>query len=121
MEKNLHISALLDVYGAFLGEKQRKLTAYYYNDDLSLSEIAENEGITRQGVRDAIKRAENQLFDMENRLGLAKRFNLMRRGLDEIIESAEAINEYNLNHSLSREINDSVSKIKSTADYLLKL
>ncbi|UKI23360.1 MAG: hypothetical protein L6V88_02210 [Anaerotruncus sp.] len=48
-------------------------------------------------------------------------FNLMRRGLDEIIESAEAINEYNLNHSLSREINDSVSKIKSTADYLLKL
>lgn len=35
MEKNLHISALLDVYGAFLGEKQRKLTAYYYNDDLS--------------------------------------------------------------------------------------
>ena len=48
--------------GIFLG--------YYYNDDLSLSEIAENEGITRQGVRDSIKRAEAQLFDMEERLGL---------------------------------------------------
>ena len=62
MSKNLHISALLDVYGAFLGDKQRELTDYYYNDDLSLSEIAENEGITRQGVRDQIKRAEQTLF-----------------------------------------------------------
>ena len=65
MEKNLHISALLDVYGAFLGEKQRKLTAYYYNDDLSLSEIAENEGITRQGVNDQIKRAVKSLNAFE--------------------------------------------------------
>ena len=121
MAKNLEISFLLDFYGEMLTKKQHDFLIYYYDEDLSLSEIAENEGITRQGVRDAIKRAENQLFDMENRLGLAKRFNMMRRGLDEIIESAEAINEYNLNHSLSREINDSVSKNKSTADYLLKL
>ena len=106
MAKNLEISFLLDFYGEMLTKKQHDFLIYYYDEDLSLSEIAENEGITRQGVRDAIKRAENQLFDMENRLGLAKRFNMM---------------EYNLNHSLSREINDSVSKIKSTADYLLKL
>ncbi|UKI23359.1 MAG: hypothetical protein L6V88_02205 [Anaerotruncus sp.] len=57
-----------------LQKKQHDFLIYYYDEDLSLSEIAENEGITRQGVRDAIKRAENQLFDMENRLGLAKRF-----------------------------------------------
>ena len=42
MSKDLHISALLDVYGAFLGAKQREITEHYYNDDLSLAEIAEN-------------------------------------------------------------------------------
>ena len=83
-----------------------------------LLRIAENEGITRQGVRDSIKRAENQLFDMENRLGLAKRFTEMKKGLDEIMSCANAINDYNLNHSLSREINDNISKIKATAEYL---
>ena len=74
MEKNLHISALLDVYGAFLGEKQRKLTAYYYNDDLSLSEIAENEGITRQGVNDQIKRAVKSLNAFEEECRYCERF-----------------------------------------------
>ena len=73
---------------------------YYYEEDLSLSEIAENEGISRQGVRDSIKRAEAQLFDMEKRLGLAKRFTEMKKGVDEIVECADKINEYNLNHTL---------------------
>ena len=78
MEKNLHISALLDVYGAFLGEKQRKLTAYYYNDDLSLSEIAENEGITRQGVHDQIKRAVKSLNAFEEECRYCERFEELR-------------------------------------------
>lgn len=64
------INVLLDFYGDMLTEKQRAFIEYYYNDDLSLAEIAENEGITRQGVRDAIKRAEGQLYEMESRLGL---------------------------------------------------
>ena len=118
MAKNLEVSFLLDFYGDMLTKKQHDFLVYYYNEDLSLSEIAENEGITRQGVRDSIKRAENQLFDMENRLGLAKRFTEMKKGLDEIMSCANAINDYNLNHSLSREINDNISKIKATADYL---
>ena len=119
MEKNLHISALLDVYGAFLGEKQRKLTAYYYNDDLSLSEIAANEGITRQGVRDAIKRAEAQLVGMEERLGLVTRFENMKSGLGEIIEVSDEIAAYNREHTLSKEINDATAKIKAVAGTLL--
>ena len=65
MEKNLNVSILLDFYGAMLTEKQREAVEYYYNDDLSLSEIADNQGISRQGVRDAIKRAEALLFEME--------------------------------------------------------
>ena len=80
MAKDLEISFLLDFYGDMLTEKQREVIEFYYNEDLSLSEIADNEGITRQGVRDSIKRAEAQLLDMEQRLGLAKRFREMRSG-----------------------------------------
>ena len=81
-------------------------------------EIAENEGISRQGVRDSIKRAEAQLFDMEKRLGLAKRFTEMKKGVDEIVECADKINEYNLNHTLSMEVNDNVARIKTLASFL---
>ena len=118
MAKNLEISVLLDFYGEMLTEKQRNFLDLYYNEDLSLSEIAENEGITRQGVRDSIKRAEVQLFEMERKLHLSERFNNMRDGLKEISECADKIFNYNLEHSLSREINDNVARIKSLADYL---
>lgn len=118
MPKNLEIPFLLDFYGEMLTKKQHDFLEYYYEEDLSLSEIAENEGITRQGVRDSIKRAEGQLFDMEKRLGLAKRFTELKKGVDEILECAEIINEYNLNHTLSREINDSVARIKTIASFL---
>ena len=58
MAKDLQITMLFDIYGDMLTQKQRDFITYYYDDDLSLSEIAQNEGITRQGVRDSIKRAE---------------------------------------------------------------
>ena len=74
MTKNLYISALLDVYGDFLNEKAKMLTEYYYNDDLSLSEIAENEGITRQGAHDQIKRAESKLLEWEEKCRYAEKF-----------------------------------------------
>ena len=70
MGKDLAFSALLDVYGRFLSDKQRNLAEHYYNEDLSLSEIAENEGITRQGVSDFVKRGEAQLTEFEEKLGL---------------------------------------------------
>lgn len=69
-------------------------------------------------VRDAIKRAENQLFEMESRLGLAKKFETLKKGLEEIEQCAEAINAYNLSHTLSREINDNVARIKALTAYL---
>jgi predicted DNA-binding protein YlxM (UPF0122 family) len=72
--KDLFIASLLDVYGNFLNEKQRSLVEFYYNDDLSLSEIDDNEGITRQGVRDLIKRAETKLYELENNCGYCKKF-----------------------------------------------
>jgi len=120
MAKNYEIAVLIDFYGEMLTAKQRDFLEYYYNDDLSLSEIAENEGITRQGVRDAIKRAETQLQDMESRLGMAKRHEEMRRSLDQIIAYSNQIAEYNLRHSLSKEINDYSVRIKAEAMTLLE-
>ncbi len=115
MANNIEISMLLDLYGEALTTKQRDYLCFYYNDDLSLSEIAENEGITRQGVRDAIKRAEAVLYDMESKLKFSQKIEKMQTGLENIVKYAEDINEYNLNHGLSREINDITVKIKSIA------
>ena len=81
MAKNLEMTILLDFYGDMLTPRQRDFLDYYYNQDLSLSEIAANVGITRQGVRDAIKRAECQLTEMEQRLGLLARFRSVQKGL----------------------------------------
>ncbi|MGN0468741.1 MAG: YlxM family DNA-binding protein [Acutalibacteraceae bacterium] len=118
MAKNLEVIMLFDIYGEMLTQKQRDFISYYYDDDLSLAEIAENEGITRQGVRDAIKRAENQLYDFEKHLGLKKRFEETKAGLEEILEMTKIIKEINLNTVLSREINDAVTRIDVIAQML---
>lgn len=119
MGKNLDITLLLDFYGDMLTEKQRNFISFYYNDDLSLSEIAADEGITRQGVRDVIKRAEAQLTSMEDRLGLVARFENMKVGLGEIIQLSDEVAAYNRTHGLSMEINDRTAKIQAVAKMLL--
>lgn len=73
MEKNVEISMLWQIYGKLLTEKQYKYIDYYYNTDLSLSEIAENENITRQAVRDIIKKGERKLFEYEEKLLFMRR------------------------------------------------
>ena len=73
-EKNLNIGFLLDFYGDVLTERRRDALDFYYNNDMSLSEIAEEMGISRQGVRDLIKKAEEELLFYEEKLGLARKF-----------------------------------------------
>ncbi len=73
MEKKVEMSMLCQIYGKLLTEKQLNILDNYYNLDLSLSEIAENEGITRQAVRDIIKKGENKLFEFEEKLGIMKK------------------------------------------------
>lgn len=73
-EKNLEIGFLLDFYGDVLSERKRTVLDYYYNNDLSLAEIAEEIGISRQGVRELIKKSGDELLFYEEKLGLAKRF-----------------------------------------------
>lgn len=118
MAKNLDIILLFDIYGEMLTKKQQDFISYYYNDDLSLAEIAENEGITRQGVRDAIKRAEAQLIDFEKHLGLMERFSRINRGLDEIRELVSLIDEVNKKSLLSRDINDATARISALTQML---
>ena len=83
-QKNLAFSVLLDYYGPVLTDKQRAILTEYYDQDLSLAEIAENYGISRQGVRDAIKHGEAALTQMEERLGYAKREAAQRADLDRL-------------------------------------
>ncbi len=94
MSKDLYISSLLDIYGRFLSEKQKSLTEHYYNEDLSLSEIAENEGITRQGVSDNIRRAEQKMRAWEEQCGLCRK-HLRLKELAGDLQNGEnsAINE----------------------------
>lgn len=84
MAKNLELSYLLDFYGNALTEKQQEMMEQYYNDDLSLSEIGENFGITRQGVRDAIKHGESSLLELEEKVGFAAKYRQMQEKLTEM-------------------------------------
>ncbi len=78
------MSMLFDFYGDVLTERQKEFYDLYYNEDLSLSEIAENNGISRQGVRDVIVRAEASLTEIEDKTGLIRRFLAVRSQLVEI-------------------------------------
>lgn len=83
-EKNLKLACLLDFYGEVLSERKQSVLSLYYNEDLSLAEIAEEIGISRQGVRDLIKKAEEELLFLEEKLGLEKKFNEALAKSDEI-------------------------------------
>ena len=73
MEKNVKISILCQLYGKLLTENQYEILNDYYNNDLSLSEIAQNSEITRQAVRDILKKGEKKLFEYEEKLNFMKR------------------------------------------------
>lgn len=73
MDENVKISLLCQFYGKLLTKTQYEIIDDYYNNDLSLSEIAENHGITRQAVRDTLKKGEKKLFEYEEKLEFMKR------------------------------------------------
>ena len=89
------MTMLFDFYGELLTERQKEFFDLYYNEDLSLAEIAENAGISRQGVRDVIVRAEAIMTDLEDKTGLMKRFMLMQQQVQAILDAAEKIQTVN--------------------------
>ena len=92
MAKNLEFVLLLDCYGELLTERQRNIAELYYNEDFSLSEIAQLEGITRQAVSDSLKHSEGMLLQTEEKLGMAERLRHVRACLEQILASCQSQN-----------------------------
>ena len=103
MAKDLSISYLLDFYGQMLTDKQREVTEFYYNDDLSLAEIAEEMGgVTRQSVVSAIKKGEQRLEELEQKLGFAARLRTLSVELDQASELVSLMKQENSDQRLER-------------------
>ncbi len=101
MAKNFRICILLDYYKAMLTEKQVEVIDLYYNQDLSLAEISELMHVTRQGVRDHIKRAEESLLDLEERLHLVERAEYEQERYDRmqtVVEELSNLNQLQIHH-----------------------
>ena len=85
------MAMLFDFYGDLLTERQREFYDLYYNEDLSLAEIAENYGISRQGVRDVIARAEAAMSEIEEKTHIIRRFHQSRTAIAAIDAAADAL------------------------------
>ena len=111
---------LLDVYGDMISEKQYEVMDYYYNQDYSLAEISELLSITRQGVRDSIKRAEEALLEWEEKLKLSEKYNENSARLDKIDSILEkiirVIDEEQLNDSTLKGLVEELSNTTKELD-----
>nr|WP_207754112.1 YlxM family DNA-binding protein [Gemmiger formicilis] len=115
----MEISYLLDFYGEVLTEKQRDVMEQYYNDDLSLAEIADNFGITRQGVRDSIKRGEGILLELEEKVGFARRYRAVQEGVAQLEKLTRDIRFYNsTSYAMSEEIDKATSEMLALIEHI---
>ncbi len=114
MEKNVKISVLNEFYGKLLTNKQYEIIEDYYNRDLSLSEIAENNKITRQAVRDILKKGEKKLFEYEGKLHLMKKAERKEKQIQKVIEELDKISNMNFDQ-------EKIEKIKNIRKELQNL
>ena len=122
MSKDLYYSTLLDVYGKTLNKRQLDVMTAYYNEDLSLSEIADNMQISKQGVRDIIKRAEAHLMQLEMQLSFIEKARSREKLLIDIVKNIEEISlsvqemeQQSVNHSTIKE------RLDRTRELVLKI
>ena len=108
-EKNLNLGYLLDFYGELLPERKRSVMDMYYNEDFSLAEIAGEIGISRQGVRDIIKKSEDELIFYEEKLGLAKK-------LKQVEETASQLQKLAGEYSLPDQLKEKISELVLTVE-----
>lgn len=111
MAKDMKIGMLMDFYGQLLTDKQYDALDMYYNQDLSLAEIAEESSISRQGARDFIKKGEKQLNEYEEKLGLVKRFNDITKQIAEmnaIIDGLHCGSETERLKEISRKLSEEI-------------
>ena len=120
MAKDLSLCSLIDTYSAVLTDKQRNVLRLYYDDDLSLGEIAELEGISRQGVRDSIKRGEAILNELESQLHFADKFNSFGNLTESIRRNAKDILAYADSGGYTSQIKRAAQSIVESSEELEK-
>lgn len=108
-EKNLNMGYLLDFYGDILPERKRSVMDMYYNEDLSLAEIASEIGISRQGVRDILKKSEEELTFYEEKLGLAQK---LKRTEEHVIRINELVKASDIPSEILDELKSLTAIIK---------
>lgn len=113
MEKNIEISILNEIYGKLLTKKQFEIIDNYYNQDLSLTEIAENNEITRQAVRDILKKGEKKLYEYEKHLHFMKKAQKKQQKLDVILEQIEKIQKQALDQKTNKQLQDIKKELKN--------
>lgn len=106
MEKHIEISMLVEIYGKLLTEKQYQVISDYYNEDLSLSEIAENNNISRQGVRDIIKKGESKLFEYEEKLQIMKKIQENEKTIQLILSQLSKIQDNSSDKKVEKILNE---------------
>ncbi len=111
MEKKVEISMLLDIYGTLLTKKQFEFLDNYYNNDLSLSEIAENENITRQAVRDNLKKGECKLFEYEEKLSIMKKTIMQEEKIAIILSEITKISDKATDKEIAEVLEDVKNKL----------
>jgi hypothetical protein len=115
MEKNVKVSLLCQIYGKLLTDKQFNVLNDYYNNDYSLSEIAENYSITRQAVRDNIMKGEAKLFEYEEKLGIMKRTLNQEQRIEKILSEISKIQT----NSSDKKIASILENVKKELHYLV--
>lgn len=112
------MTMLFDFYGDMLTDRQKEFYDLYYNEDLSLSEIAENYGISRQGVRDVIVRAEATLTELEDKTGIIKRFHKMQDNVAALESIVNDIAKHNLQNYQDNTIEALCTELKNSLSTL---
>ena len=115
MEKHIEISMLVEIYGKLLTEKQYQVISDYYNEDLSLSEIAENNNISRQGVRDIIKKGESKLFEYEEKLQIMKKTQENEKTIQLILSQLSKIQDNSSDKKVEKILNEVQNELSCIA------
>ncbi len=118
MDKTVRMALLFDFFGELLTERQREYFSLYYNENLTLSEIAENSGVSRQAVRDLVTRSEAILEDIESKTNLLTRFTEMQSDIGDIRDALGEIKELNTESFRSEALDGLCGRITDSLDRL---
>lgn len=111
IEDSIKLSILLEIYGKLLTKKQYHMLNDYYNNDLSLAEIAENEKITRQAVRDNLKKGERKLFEYEEKLQIMKKNKMQEEQIANILSEISNLTENSSDSEIANVLEDVKNKL----------